>query len=102
MLYLIVLTVFLPVLFWDTWRVSKRWTDLFGILCCIKEDSALCCKGRLLSEQQQRYSGIQCQTTAIHENKVESVPPNDDLEKPQKMIEIVEDIIDYEKPESDL
>ena len=49
MLYLSVLTVFLPVLFWDTWRVSKKVSDLFGILTFLKEDTIFCCKGRFLS-----------------------------------------------------
>jgi len=58
MLYLSVLTVFLPVLFWDTWRVSKKVSDLFGILTFLKEDTIFCCKGRFLSQQQREFGAI--------------------------------------------
>ena len=47
MLYLSVFTIFLPIAYWDTYRVSKKWGECFG-LCFCKEDSILCCRGRLL------------------------------------------------------
>ena len=54
-LYLSVFTIFLPVAYWDTYRVSKRWGECFG-LCFCREDSILFCKGKLLSKRQREYS----------------------------------------------
>mmetsp|Transcript_9803 Transcript_9803/g.12126 ORF Transcript_9803/g.12126 Transcript_9803/m.12126 type:complete len:243 (+) Transcript_9803:709-1437(+) len=50
LLYVSVLCVFLPVLYWDTIRVSKRCKELCG-LCCCKDDSFMFCKGALMSAQ---------------------------------------------------
>ena len=49
-LYLSVFTIFLPVLYWDTYRISKKRKECFG-LCFCKEDSILFCKGKLLSKE---------------------------------------------------
>ena len=54
-LYLSVFTIFLPLAYWDTYRVSKRRGECFG-LCCCKEDSILFCRGKLLSKEQYEYS----------------------------------------------
>ena len=54
-LYLSVFTIFLPIAYWDTYRVSKRYGECFG-LCFCKEDSVLFCKGKLLSKEQKEYS----------------------------------------------
>lgn len=48
MLYLTVMTIFLTVIYWDTWRVSTRRKECCGLFCC-KEDSFLFCKGKMLS-----------------------------------------------------
>lgn len=44
MLYISVLTIFLPVLVWDTRRTEKRWGDCCR-LCCCAEDTWICCRG---------------------------------------------------------
>ena len=54
-LYVSVLTVFLPILYWDTIRVSKKRKDLCG-LCFCKDDSRLFCKGKLLTKNQRAWS----------------------------------------------
>ena len=48
-LYLSVLCIFLPCLYWDTIRISKHWKELCG-LCFCKDDSILFCRGTFLSE----------------------------------------------------
>ena len=48
MLYSSVMTIFLSVLYWDTWRVSTRRRECCGLLFC-KEDSTLFCQGKMLS-----------------------------------------------------
>ena len=48
MLYLIVITIFIPFYFWDTKRVANRSRECYG-LCCCEEDSPLCCWGQCLS-----------------------------------------------------
>ena len=50
MLYISVLTIFLPVVTWDLRRQEKRKRECCGCCCC-KEDSILCCFGKLLSEK---------------------------------------------------
>mmetsp|Transcript_37046 Transcript_37046/g.48687 ORF Transcript_37046/g.48687 Transcript_37046/m.48687 type:complete len:150 (+) Transcript_37046:187-636(+) len=47
-LYLIMLTIFVPVYFWDTKRVANRRRECCG-LCFCAEDSIFCCMGRCLS-----------------------------------------------------
>ena len=49
LLYFSVLTIYLPLVYWDTLRVSKRYGDCFGLFFC-KEDTIICCKGKLLSK----------------------------------------------------
>ena len=48
-LYITVLTVFTPFIYWDTKRVYRRNREAFGLMCCA-EDSRLFCRGRMLSE----------------------------------------------------
>ena len=48
-LYTTVLTIFVPILYWNTRRVENKGRACFGLFCC-KEDSVLFCRGRLLSE----------------------------------------------------
>ena len=47
MLYMSVLTVFLPTLYWDAVRKYERRKEC--CLCCFEEDSSLFCKGRYLT-----------------------------------------------------
>lgn len=54
MLYLIVMTLFLAVVVWDTERVGKHKGECCGACCC-KMDSVVCCKGFFLSDKQKRY-----------------------------------------------
>ena len=78
MLYLLVNTMFLAVVVWDTRRVEKRWGEccgLCGILC--KEDTILCCKGKLLAQKQRDYSKIEASADEIakfteEENKADA------------------------------
>ena len=57
MLYLSVMTMFLCVVYWDASRVAKKRRECCG-LCFCKENSFLFCRGKLLSESQQKFSGI--------------------------------------------
>ena len=57
MLYITLMTVFLCILYWDTFRASKRCGDCCGLLFC-KEDTILCCKGIFLANNQREFSGI--------------------------------------------
>ena len=57
MLYLSVMTIFLCIVYWDTWRVTKRYKECCG-MCFCKENSRLFCKGKLLSNPQREFSGI--------------------------------------------
>ena len=54
-LYFSVLTLFLPMVYWDTLRVNKRYGDCFGLFFCA-EDSIFFLKGRLLSKPQREFS----------------------------------------------
>ena len=54
-LYFSVLTIFLPMVYWDTLRVSKRYGDCFGLFFC-KEDSVLFCRGQLLPKPMRNFS----------------------------------------------
>ena len=57
MLYITVMTVFLCILYWDTFRASKRCGDCCGLFFC-KENTILCCKGIFLANNQREFSGI--------------------------------------------
>jgi hypothetical protein len=48
MLYLLVNTVFLAVVVWDTRRVEKKTKECCG-LCCCDDDTIICCAGKLLA-----------------------------------------------------
>ena len=54
MVYLVVMTVFLSVVVWDTERVARRRGECCG-LCMCKHDSVICCKGFFLSNKMIRY-----------------------------------------------
>ena len=56
-LFFLMITLFFCILAWDTKRVGKLEPECCG-LCCCKEDSAICCRGRFLSDKQRKYSGI--------------------------------------------
>jgi len=51
------LTIFLCIIAWDTKRISSKKTECCG-LCCCKEDTAICCHGRYLSNKQKQLSGL--------------------------------------------
>ena len=57
MLYFTVITVFLSAVVYDTRRVAANRRDACG-LCFCKEDSKICCSGKLLNPKQQIYSKI--------------------------------------------
>ena len=57
MLYLSFLTLFSPWFLEDLERMHKRKGDCFG-MCCCKEDSILCCKGKFLSERNKKFSNL--------------------------------------------
>ena len=67
-LYLSFLTIFSPFFLEDLKRMHKRRGDCFG-LCCCKEDSILCCRGRLLSRRLRNFS---------NSKEFASVPEDDD------------------------
>ena len=54
MLYLIVMTVFLCVVVWDTERVGRRKGECCGLFMC-KLRSICCCRGFFLSKKQVRF-----------------------------------------------
>ena len=55
LLYTAMMTLYLPVVYWDTQRVAKRNKECCGLLCCA-EDSKLFCKGRFLAQSKHNYS----------------------------------------------
>ena len=55
LLYVSMMTLYLPAVYWDTQRVYKRKTECFGAFCCA-EDSKLFCKGRFLDQTKKNYS----------------------------------------------
>ena len=57
MLYCCIMTVFMVFLFYDTWRVSKKYRECCS-LCFCKEDSVIFCGGNFLTQPQKRYSKI--------------------------------------------
>ena len=67
-LYFSVLTIFIPLVYWDTVRVQKRWGDCFGLFFC-KEDSVLFCKGKLLSKPQRDFSFKQPRPVDLQSSK---------------------------------
>ena len=56
MLYLAVLTMFLPILVWETNRVKSRKKECFGLFCCHETKSSIFCKGRFLSDSKRKFS----------------------------------------------
>lgn len=56
-LYLVVMTVFLCVVIWDTERISRKKGECCG-LCCCKQYSLLCCKGFFLSPKMIAYGTL--------------------------------------------
>ena len=57
MLYVCVLTVFLPFVVWDTQRVHKQQKECCGAFFC-KDDSAVFCGARFLTSSQKKFSGL--------------------------------------------
>ena len=57
MLYFSFLTIFSPWFLEDMQRMHNRKGDCFG-LCCCKEDSFLCLKGKLLTNRQRSFSRL--------------------------------------------
>ena len=58
MLYVSVLTLFIPVMTWDTRRIENKKGECCQ-LCCCKEDTALCLHGKCLSNKQKVHSGVE-------------------------------------------
>lgn len=57
MLYLLVNTLFLAVVVWDTRRVEKQNKECCGACFC-KEESIICCKGYFLSKMQRDFTKV--------------------------------------------
>ena len=55
-LYLSNMSFFLAFVVWDTKRVQMRKKECFGACAC-KENSLICCKGKLASPKQREYCG---------------------------------------------
>ena len=55
-LYIAVLTIFLPVLYFDTKRVKSGRKECFGLFCCDEITSTLFCQGRFLPKNKLDYS----------------------------------------------
>ena len=55
-LYIGILTIYLPILYWDTKRVNAGRKDCFGLLCCSEGNSWLFCRGRLLAQNKKEFS----------------------------------------------
>jgi len=55
MLYLLVNTLFLAVVVWDTRRVEKKNKECCGACFC-KEESFICCGGYFLSKMQREFT----------------------------------------------
>ena len=55
-LYVSNMTIFLAVVVWDTQRVEALKRECFGLFCC-KENSRICCKGKLASPKQRDFTG---------------------------------------------
>ena len=55
-LYIAILTVFLPVLYWDTKRVRSGRKECFGLCCCDELTSTLFCQGRFLAKNKLDFS----------------------------------------------
>jgi len=75
-LYLLVMTVFLCVLIWDTRRVEKKWTECCNIcsICC-GEQNFLCCCGVCTTPKQRAFTG----TDQSEENKAKMTALKDKL-----------------------
>lgn len=56
MLYFAILTIFLPVLHWETQRVKSGSKECCGLLFCHETKSYFFCKGRLLSKAKLDFS----------------------------------------------
>ena len=70
MLFLLVNTVFLSVVVWDTRRVEGKTKECCG-LCMCDEDTFLCCGGKLASQKQREYSGIEISADEIAKRKAD-------------------------------
>lgn len=57
MLYLIVMSVFLCVVIWDTERVGRKKGECCGLFMC-KQYSIFCCKGFFLSPKMIAYGTL--------------------------------------------
>ena len=57
MLYLVVMTVFLSVVVWDTRRVANKKGECCGLFMC-KLYSVFCCKGFFLSKKMIKYGDV--------------------------------------------
>jgi len=57
MLYLLVNTLFLSVVVWDTKRVQNKTKECCGACFCA-EDSFVCCKGYFLTKPQRALTGV--------------------------------------------
>lgn len=94
MIYFSNMTLLLAVLVWDTRRVESLKKECFG-LCCCKENSRLCCKGKLTSYKQRNYVGNVTFRIADMNSARSSISsaPSSPLEKRQARKEIQHNFI---------
>lgn len=57
MLYLLVMTIFLSVVVWDTNRIARKGKECCGACAC-DETSILCCGGKLTSPKQREFCEV--------------------------------------------
>lgn len=64
-LYLLVMTIFLSVVVWDTERVAKKCTECCNACaCCCSETSILCCCGVCTTPKQKAYCDVELSEAA--------------------------------------
>ena len=79
MLYLIVMTVFLCVVVWDTERVGRQRGECCGLFMC-KLRSIICCRGFFLSSKQIRFGdGTTSETVEETSKGEESAPQSEEV-----------------------
>ena len=88
MLYLIVMTVFLAVVVWDTERVGRKKGECCGACMC-KQDSIFCCRGFFLSPKMIAYGTLHDDQADAKktDERVEEIDPSLQASKTEKCLD---------------